>query len=120
MEEEEVTTEEEEAGTIFNFEHRLDLFVAAAQEVVDAWYKQMEYNTQSTKLSIDPRGRKYVRIVATSQFGNKSAHCFVSREDGNILMAAGWKAPAKHSRGNIYDHDHGKSACTPTGVRYLR
>lgn len=44
-------------------------------------------------------GPKNFRIVRNDP--HTSVHCFVERATGNILKAAGWKAPAKHSRGNI-------------------
>ena len=47
-------------------------------------------------------------------------HSFVEVATGNVLKAAGWKAPAKHARGNIWDDDGGASALVVTGgVRYL-
>ena len=48
-------------------------------------------------------GRKYIRIVKANP--HKSAYCFVDRATGDILKAAGWKAPAKHARGNIFNDD---------------
>ena len=47
-------------------------------------------------------GRKYARLV--SVYGNgvsRSAMGFIDLTTGNILKADGWKAPAKHARGNI-------------------
>ena len=41
-------------------------------------------------------GKKYIRIVR-----GDSVHCFVNKETGDVLKAAGWKAPAKGSRGNF-------------------
>lgn len=34
--------------------------------------------------------------------------------------AAGWKAPAKHARGNIFDERNGLGAMGPYGPAYLR
>lgn len=46
-------------------------------------------------------GSKFLRIVRTSA-GSRSVACFVEKSTGNILKAAGWKAPAKGARANIY------------------
>jgi hypothetical protein len=64
-------------------------------------------------------GRKYIRIISTSG-GSRSAYCFIDMK-GNILKAASWKAPAKHSRGSVFDADYswGK-ALGRYGAAYLR
>jgi hypothetical protein len=46
------------------------------------------------------RGPKNARFVIESG-GQRSVLLFVELETGNILKAAGWKAPAKGVRGNI-------------------
>ena len=66
------------------------------------------------------RGRNYSKIVP-SYHGSRSVHCFVVNETGGILMAASWKAPAKHIRGNIADPNGGwGTAVGPFGASYLR
>lgn len=46
-------------------------------------------------------GKKYIRVIRNDGV-QRSAHSFVSKEDGSIWKAAGWKAPAKNkARGNI-------------------
>ena len=47
-------------------------------------------------------------------------HSFVDFETGNVLKAAGWKVPAKHARGNIYDEHHGLKGMGPHGPAYLK
>jgi len=47
-------------------------------------------------------GQRYIRLVKTHG-GQQSAYGFVDRTNGDILKAAGWKAPAKNfARGNIF------------------
>lgn len=48
-------------------------------------------------------GSKYVRVWSTLSNGQDSCYCFVDRETGDIYKSASWRAPAKHSRGNIFD-----------------
>ena len=68
------------------------------------------------------KGRKFTKIIrGTSVWG------FVSNVDGthkglplqvsDVLKAAGWSAPAKHTRGNIFDNN--QDYYTWTGPNYL-
>jgi hypothetical protein len=95
-------------------------FVKIAQGVIDENDVSMGNNPAfRTTLSIGKGGRKYARIVASLGDTQRSVHCFVEIETGNILKAAGWKTPAKHARGNINDEDGGRSAVTAYGAVYL-
>lgn len=64
-------------------------------------------------------GKKYARIVRCDSGPARSAYAFVSIEDGNIYKPDGWKRPAKHARGNIFD-DKPLACCGVYGVAYLR
>lgn len=46
-------------------------------------------------------GKKYARLVTQRDGTNRSAMGFIDLTNGDILKADGWKAPAKHARGNI-------------------
>jgi hypothetical protein len=51
------------------------------------------------------KGRKYIKIVSTTNRGiGRSAHAFVDAQ-GNVYKAASWAAPAKHARFNLADLD---------------
>lgn len=57
---------------------------------------------------VDTPGRKFVRIVMTTHTDattgkrrGATVHAFVDLTTGDLLKAAGWKAPAKGVRGNI-------------------
>jgi hypothetical protein len=63
-------------------------------------------------------GSKYMKVWVSRGPGSKSVYCFVNRENGDILKAASWKAPAKGARGSIYDADNGMSAMGPYGAVY--
>lgn len=89
-----------------DFETALAAFVAALQARSDKHYAEKFPNLDPTKYSVDPRGKKYKRIVDTTHGGNRSVHCFVEVATGDIWKAASWKAPAKNfPRGNIYNDD---------------
>jgi hypothetical protein len=64
-------------------------------------------------------GIKNIRVVHISG-GSRSVYCFVEKATGNILKAAGWKAPAKGARGNIYKPESYAGADCYTGWLYLR
>ncbi len=59
--------------------------------------------------------KKRVRITRGG-----SVHSFIDMETGDVLMAASFKAPAKHARGNIYDEHNGLKNMGPFGPRTLR
>ena len=74
-------------------------------------------------LSLKP-GRKFIKVVH-----NNSVWGFIAKVDGvhkgvpmlkgDILKAATWRAPAKHSRGSIFDSEMHKSFSW-TGPNYLQ
>ena len=50
-----------------------------------------------------------------------SAYCFVDYATGDVLKCAGYKAPAKHARGNIFSDKDGLEALDSQGfIKYLR
>lgn len=68
-------------------------------------------------LDVEP-GRKYVKLVM-DKHGSRSVWAFVDKETGDILKPAGWKAPAKHARGNVSNPDSYRTYHW-TGPHYLR
>jgi hypothetical protein len=66
------------------------------------------------KFGVD-RLQKRIRIIS-----EHSAHSFVDIETGDVLKAAGWKVPAKHARGNIFDESNGLKHIGPFGPAYLK
>lgn len=58
--------------------------------------------------SID-EGRKYLKVVMNSD-ANRSVHCFVDKNTGEVYMSASWKAPAKGVRYNLMD-DNSRDQC---------
>ena len=101
------------------FKTRLQEFVDAIQVQQNEYYEEHYPSLTAPTISIDKGGRKYIRIVRSDP-AQRSVHCFVEVATGNILKAAGWSAPAKHSRGNIYNGSCGMSAMSIHGAHYLR
>jgi hypothetical protein len=92
------------------FETQIAAFVAHAQLVMDK-------ATNNTTVFVEAPGKRYVRIVRACP--HRSVYAFVDKTNGDILMPASWKAPAKHARGNVTDPATWTCA-GPWGIAYLR
>jgi len=103
-------------------------FIEGVQSLVNSDFAK-HYPTLVPNLITFEEGRRYVRIVSVrrhkdSQTGEiksegRSVWGFVDKTNGDILKAAGWKAPAKHARGNIFSANPFQG-CDWTGPAYLR
>jgi hypothetical protein len=60
-------------------------------------------------------GSRYIRV-----FRDNSAYAFIDKTNGDVLMPASYKAPAKHPRGNIFNADNGLDCTGPYGIAYLK
>lgn len=58
-------------------------------------------------------GKRYVKVIRGG-----SVHLFVDKDNGDILKAASWTAPAKGSRGNLSDEFNGLRRVTAHGTEY--
>lgn len=101
------------------FEAALESFINGCQKLTDD--AELAF---TTKIETMP-GRKYIRVVRadytdTGETISRSAYCFIDTTNGNVLKAAGWKAPAKGARGNIYDAYNGLNRMSWTGAGYNR
>ena len=75
------------------------------------------------------KGRKFIKIVDNQQ-GTERVWGFVSMIDGthldqpikkgDLLMAASWKTPARHSRGNIFDGTEQYGRYGPLGMDTIK
>jgi hypothetical protein len=100
-----------------NFDSALAIFVANCQDKINSYFKATYEHVAPGTLVVMP-GKKYVRIVNQDTV-SRSAWAFVDIATGDILKAASWKVPAKHSRGNIYKPESWV-AVTAFGPAYLR
>ena len=88
-----------------SFDEAMDNLLVKIQENYSNWGGNRMYRTLN--LSLRP-GRKFIKVV-----NDNSVWGFVAKADGvhkgvpmkmgDVLKAAGWNAPAKHTRGNIFD-----------------
>ena len=100
-----------------DFDAALNRLVMAIHED----FKNSEFELKRAKITIKP-GRKFIKIVREN-----SVWGFIVKEDGthkgvpvkrgDVLKAAGWNAPAKHTRGNIFDSN--QNYFRWTGPNYL-
>ena len=103
-----------------SFDDAMDTLLVKIQESYTDWGKYSK--DKKLDLSLKP-GRKFVKVIEDSRVWG-----FVSLVDGihkgapikvgDIMKAAGWRAPAKHSRGSIFDSEMHKSF-SRTGPNYL-
>ncbi len=97
-------------------DEQLTEFCTKVDELVIENFKGSQVNIDMHRPTTFMKGKKYVRIVVANT-AQRWVYCFVDIETGNILKAAGWKAPAKGIRGNI---KNGTDDVTPYGARYNR
>jgi len=50
-------------------------------------------------------GKKYHKVIMVTPQGNRSVHCFVDKETGDVYKAASWSKPAKGIRFNLLDEE---------------
>lgn len=99
-----------------NINDAIDAFIAHAQKLSDARFDE-RYLLPKPVIQ-RAGGEKFLRIAAVStdkvgQVFSNSAFCFIALQDvsnrtlgevkaGDVLKAAGWKAPARGKRGTIF------------------
>ncbi len=93
----------------------LTRFLSSYEALLEAHYDATGYHpARGVDIGLT-KGKKYQKLTRDG-----SAVAFID-EAGNIYMAASWRAPAKHPRGNIHSELHGMEAFGAAGhVRYLR
>ena len=93
-----------------DFDKAMDRLVENIHLAYERWNIRTEYPNVTRKVDITIKpGRKFIKIIR-----DNSVWGFVAKLDGvhkgvpmiagDVLKAAGWSAPAKHTRGNIFDN----------------
>ena len=104
-----------------SFNDALDNLLLQIQVSYDNWGGNGG-NGKTLDLKIN-NGRKFLKVIEGNRVWGVVAnvdgiHKGVPMLKGDILKAAGWSAPAKHSRGSIFDKEMHKSFSW-TGPNYL-
>ncbi len=102
-----------------DFGTQLEVFLAWARQVVEAYYKKNFPKSTVPTLDIDD-GKRYVRIWKSDGPSSRSAWGFIDKTNGNILKADGWKRPAPQKRGNIFERENWSKWVSPYGPAYLK
>ncbi|MFY4731172.1 hypothetical protein [Nitrospira sp. BLG_2] len=116
-------------------QERIALLVEKADEVTAKHWEASGYTfAPPPKHRADFISDKWCRVVTMEERNGKmedsSVYCFVCLQDGHtkalgnlkagdIHKAAGYKAPAKHARGNVFN-DSFANCLTSHGIVYLR
>ena len=101
-------------------------YVAVVQSLQNLWQNAALRERPEFHTTIEVEvGPKNIRIVKTegakTESPRRCVHSFINRETGDILKAAGWKAPAPNGkRGSIFAEDHGLSKINWSGTGRLR
>ena len=100
---------------------KLEMWLNSVNKTIADEYKQIFPSLEPKRLTYK-KGRKFVKILdGTSVWGFASMEQCVHKGSlvcvGDLLKAEGWNAPAKHSRGNIFD---GTAKYTMFGPAYLK
>ena len=104
-----------------SFNDALDNLLLQIQVSYDNWGGNGG-NGKTLDLKIN-NGRKFLKVIEGNRVWGFVAnvdgtHKGIPMLKGDILKAAGWSAPAKHSRGSIFDKEMHKSFSW-TGPNYL-
>lgn len=75
------------------------------KHLLSSWQRALEDGRKHYTTYGIQYGKKYARIYTETSPRDRSVFCFVDITNGDILKAASWKVPTKHSRGNIFDSD---------------
>ena len=51
---------------------------------------------------LNTSGSKYLKFEMLSRL-SRSVYCFINKRNGDILKPAGWRGPAKGTRGSVID-----------------
>ena len=107
-----------------SFDDAMETLLGKIQENFDNQYGHSARRNSYRKLDLTLRpGRKFIKVVEGSRVWGfiakvNGVHKDVPMLKGDILKAATWRAPAKHSRGSIFDAEMHKSFSW-TGPNYL-
>lgn len=108
---------------------RVQSFVQGAQGVINSYY-QKNFGDSPHMMAAIPQlevrnadAPRYLAVdrverTPTGEVNARSAHAFIDKTTGDVLKPAGWKTPAKGSRGNIHDERNGLGRMGPHGPAY--
>lgn len=119
-----------------SLQERIAKFVEVADQISADYWAKMGYTfAKPPQHRADYISDKWVRVVTLDvphegEPKVQSVYAFIALVDsttktlgtvkaGDVHKPAGFKAPAKHARANVFDDDFAK-ALTPNGIVYLK
>ena len=104
-----------------DYESYLNDLLEGINAIYKSWNTSKTYKPDGLVLSVKS-GRKFDKIIKdNSVWGfvakKDGVHKGIPYNEGDVFKAAGWRAPAKHVRGSIYDTNTDWYAWT--GPNYL-
>jgi hypothetical protein len=87
-----------------DFDKSLETWIEELTQSHKEYFEKMQYSFPSDVYSVE-MGKRYAKVISTTYGGKgqRSAFAFVDLQTGDIYKPASWSAPAKGSRGNIYN-----------------
>ena len=81
---------------------RQEFFMASAvdREYHEQKIADLKRNIGTYQFTVDT-GRKYHKVMMTTNGGNRSVHCFIDKKTGEVYKPASSKSPAKGVRFNM-------------------
>jgi len=95
--------------SVSDFDSALNRLLDNIHKDYQGWSSRIEYSSGTERVDITIKtGRKFIKIIRDNSVWGFVAkadgtHKGVPMKAGDVLKAAGWSAPAKHTRGNIFD-----------------
>ena len=95
--------------SVSDFDSALHRLLDNIHKDYQGWSGRVEYSSGAERVNITIKpGRKFIKIIRdTSVWGfvviDDGMHMGFPIVRGDVLKAAGWRAPARHTRGNIFD-----------------
>ena len=95
--------------SVSDFDSALNRLLDNIHKDYEGWSNRIEYSSGAERVDITIKtGRKFIKIIRDNSVWGFVAkadgtHKGVPMKMGDVLKAAGWASPAKHTRGNIFD-----------------
>ncbi len=107
------------------FELMLNSWLKGAQDIINTHWIDSKSNYPAPVLELQ-FGSRYIKVIRKDinretnlPNAGGSVHAFIDKNNGDILLPASYKMPAKKSRGNIFDDRNGLAKMSWTGPAYL-
>jgi hypothetical protein len=111
-------TKKPAAQTPEGWDAALEYFLTHVEELIEKYNRASEYKHAYGTKVISEDAQKYTKVYVVKPQSSKSIYCFIDRSNGDILKPATHSVPAKGSRGNIFDENHGMKRMGPYGPEY--